>query len=81
MSDIQITIMNNLILPILSSKWAVVKQNIFLVEVLMPRLVLYYSTYKLQELLVYQNILTMTKNILNEHMQLVDLEEKQYGSP
>lgn len=79
-SDIQITIMNNLILPILSSQWAVVKQNIFLVEVLMPRLVLYYSTYKLQELLVYQNILTMIKNILNEHMQLVDLEEKHYGS-
>jgi len=79
-SDIQTNIMNNLILPLLSSQWSVIKQNIFLVDVLMPKLSLYYSTYKLSELLVYQQMLTICKIILNEHIQLVDLEETQYGS-
>ena len=55
-SDIETNIMNNLILPLLSSQWSIIKQNIFLVDVLMPRLALYYSAYKLPELLVYQQI-------------------------
>jgi hypothetical protein len=78
--DIQINIMNNIIIPLLSSQWNVLKRNLFLIETLKPRLALYYSIYKLPELIMYQNILTICNNVFNEHLQLVDLEKQYYGS-
>ena len=78
--DIQVNIMNNIIIPLLSSQWNVLKRNLFLIETLKPRLALYYSIYKLPELIMYQNILTICNNVFNEHLQLVDLEKQQYGS-
>lgn len=79
-SEIQVNIMNNIIVPLLSSQWSILKQNLFLVTTLQPRLALYYSIYKLPELLMYQNILTIFNNTFNEHAQLVDLEKKHYGA-
>jgi hypothetical protein len=79
-SEIQVNVMNNIITPLLSRQWNILKQNIFLIETLQPRLALYYSIYKLPELLVYQNILTICNNVMNEHLQLVDLEKQHYGS-
>ena len=78
--DIQLNIMNNIIIPLLTSQWNVLKQNLFLIDTLKPRLALYYSIYKLPELIMYQNILTICNNVFNEHLQLVDLEKKFYGS-
>ena len=63
-----------------NSRWTVLKQNLFLVDLLTPKLALYYTVYKLPELLVYQNILSICSNVLNEHLQLTDLEKTQYGS-
>ena len=78
--DIQFNIMNNIIIPLLTSQWNVLKRNLFLIDTLKPRLALYYSIYKLPELIMYQNILTICNNVFNEHLQLVDLEKKFYGS-
>jgi hypothetical protein len=78
--DIQINIMNNIIIPLLTSQWNVLKRNLFLIDTLKPRLALYYSIYKLPELIMYQNILTICSNVFNEHLQLVDLEKRFYGS-
>jgi hypothetical protein len=78
--EIEINIMNNIIIPMVNSHWAILKQNLFLVELLKPRLALYYAIYKLPELLVYQNALTICSNVLNEHIQLADLEKAQYGA-
>ena len=78
--DIQLNIMNNIIIPLLTSQWNVLKRNLFLIETLKPRLALYYSIYKLPELIMYQNILTICNNVFNEHLQLVDLEKQFYGS-
>jgi len=63
--EIEINIMNNIIIPMVNSHWAILKQNLFLVELLKPRLALYYTIYKLPELLVYQNALTICSNVLN----------------
>ena len=78
--EIEINIMNNIIIPMVNSRWTVLKQNLFLVDLLTPKLALYYTVYKLPELLVYQNILSICSNVLNEHLQLTDLEKTQYGS-
>ena len=78
--EIEINIMNNIIIPMVNSHWTVLKQNLFLVDLLKPKLALYYTIYKLPELLVYQNLLSICSNVLNEHLQLTDLEKTQYGS-
>lgn len=79
-NSIQINIMNNIILPMVNSQWQTLQQNLFLIETLKPKLALYYSIYKLPELLVYQNILSICSNLMNEHIQLADLEKQHYGS-
>jgi hypothetical protein len=79
-ANIQVNIMNNIILPMVNSQWNTLQENLFLVETLRPKLALYYSTYKLPELLVYQNVLTICSNLMNEHLQLTDLEKQHYGS-
>ena len=79
-ANIQVNIMNNIILPMVNSQWQTLQQNLFLIETLKPKLALYYSTYKLPELLVYQHVLSICSNLMNEHLQLTDLEKKQYGS-
>lgn len=79
-SNIQINIMNNIILPMVNSQWKTLQQNLFLIDTLAPKLALYYTIYKLPELLVYQRILTICSNLMNEHLQLADLEKQQYGS-
>lgn len=79
-ANMQVNIMNNIILPMVNSQWQTLQQNMFLIETLKPRLALYYSIYKLPELLVYQHVLTICSNLMNEHIQLVDLEKQHYGS-
>jgi hypothetical protein len=79
-TNIQISIMNNIILPMVNSQWQTLQQNLFLIETLRPKLALYYSVYKLPELLVYQHILSICSNLINEHLQLTDLEKQYYGS-
>lgn len=79
-NNIQINIMNNIILPMVNSQWQTLQQNLFLIETLKPKLTLYYSIYKLPELLVYQHILSICSNLMNEHLQLTDLEKQHYGS-
>jgi len=78
--EIEINIMNSIIIPMVNSHWTTIKQNLFLIDLLKPRLALYYSIYKLPELLVYQNVLSICSNVLNEHIQLSDLEKTQYGA-
>ena len=79
-SIMQINIMNNIVMPLVKSQWNTVQQNLFLVDLLKPRIELYYSIYKFPELLLYKEVLSICNNVLNEHIQLVDLEKKQYGS-
>lgn len=78
--EIQVNIMNSIIIPLLSNQWNIISQNLFLIDVLKPKLALYYSIYKLPELLMYQHILNICSNVMNEHLQLVDLEKRFYGS-
>ena len=79
-ANIQVNIMNNIILPMVNSQWKTLQQNLFLIETLRPKLALYYSVYKLPELLVYQHVLSICSNLMNEHIQLTDLEKQHYGS-
>ncbi len=78
--EIELLIMNTIILPLVSSQWKTLQENLFLVDLLKGRLDYYYSLYKLPELLVYKDILIIFNNVLNEHMHLINMEKKMYGS-
>lgn len=79
-SQIQLLIMNTVILPLISSQWKTLQENLFLVDLLKGRLDYYYSIYKLPELLMYKDIMIIFNNVLNEHMQLVNMEKQMYGA-
>ena len=79
-SIMQVNIMNNIVLPLVKSQWNTVQQNLFLVDLLKPRIDMYYSIYKFPELLLYKEVLSICNIVLNEPIQLVDLEKRHYGS-
>jgi hypothetical protein len=78
--EIELLIMNTIILPLVSSQWKTLQENLFLVDLLKGRLDYYYSLYKLPQLLVYKDILIIFKNVLNEHMHLINMEKQMYGA-
>jgi hypothetical protein len=78
--QIQLLIMNNVILPLVSSQWKTLQENLFLVDLLKGRLDYYYSLYKLPELIIYKDIMIIFNNVLNQHLQLVNMEKQMYGS-
>jgi len=79
-SIMQMNIMNNIVMPLVKSQWNTVQQNLFLIDLLKPRIELYYSIYKFPELLLYKEVLSICNILLNEHIQLLDLEKRHYGS-
>ena len=78
--QIKIIILNNLILPLISQNWKTLYENLFCLEKVKKQINYYYETYKLDDLIIYKEIITAIEIITNEHHQLEDLEKKLYSS-
>ena len=78
--NLKIKIINNIILPLISKQWTELYENMFFLENIKIKLDRYYQLYKLEDLLLYKDIICAFENVLNEHTQLVDLEKKIYSS-
>lgn len=79
--DVQLLIMDNIIMPLVSSKWKTLEENLFLVDLLNVKIDYYLKIYpNAPSLNLYKNILTIYKNVLNEHIQLIKLEDGMYGA-
>lgn len=78
--QIKIIILNNLILPLISQNWKTLYENLFCLEKVKKQINYYYETYKLDDLLIYKEIITAIEIMTNEHHQLEDLERKLYNS-
>jgi hypothetical protein len=76
--DMQQTIMDNIVLPLVNSQWNTVQENLFLVEILSARVDNYINYYNMPSLILYKDILTIYSNMLNEHIQLIKLERIVY---
>ena len=76
--DIQETIMDNIILPLVNSQWNTVQENLFLVDILKARVDSYIKFYNMPSLVLYKNILTIYNKALNEHIQYIKLERIVY---
>ena len=62
------------IVPLFSKQWNILNENVFLIDALEKRLFNYYNKYKLNELLVYSELLKVLKLLINEHNLLEEIE-------
>jgi len=75
---IKIHILNNLIIPLMSKQWKVLNENILCLNKIKNKLDYYYDMYKLDELLIYKEMLLFFDYIICQNQQLVNLERKLY---
>jgi hypothetical protein len=73
-------IINNIILPLLSKQWDVLKENLYCLDSLKKKLDYYYKTHKIYDLFLYKELLLAFEVIISEHTELEELEKKIYGS-
>ena len=77
---IKILILNNLLIPLISKEWKTLNENLFCLEKAKKKINYYYDTYKLDDLLIYKEIIKAFEYFISEHQQLEDLERKIYGT-
>jgi len=78
-NNLKIKILNDLIIPFISKQWKVLEENLLFIDKTKHNINYYYNTYKLNDLLLYKEIIRAFELVINEHEQLVDLEKKMYG--
>jgi len=74
--NIKIKIINTIIMPLISKQWDVLYENMFFLDTFKTKLDRYYQIYKLDDLLIYKDILRAFELVISEHTQLSDLEKK-----
>jgi hypothetical protein len=77
---IKIRILNLFILPLLSKKWKIIKDNLFLLDQLKHKIDYFYNCYKTEEILLYKDVLNMFDFFIQQQIQLEDMEKKIYGT-
>jgi len=75
---IKIKIFNTLLLPLFSKQWDIVQENMFLLEHYKSKIDFYYQFYKLDELLLYKEILHIFDMLVEHYNQVIDLEKQFY---
>ena len=76
---IKILILNNLILPLIAKQWNTLNENLFCLGKAKKKIDYYYDIYKLDDLIIYKEIIKAFELIISEHTQLEDLEKKMYS--
>ena len=79
-SKLKTDILDNLIIPMIKDNWQHINNNYFLISLFKNKAESYYFKYKVEELLMYNDLLTMIEIALNEHNQLFDLEKEKYSN-
>jgi hypothetical protein len=77
---LKIRIMNTLLLPLLSKQWNILKNNLFLLDTYKQKITFYYNSYKLEEILLYKDIISLCELFINQNFQLIDTEDKIYNN-
>jgi hypothetical protein len=78
--NIKIQILNNILMPLISKKWKTLRENLICLDSLKKKINSYYGIYKLDDLLIYKEILNSFESVMAEHIQLEKLEKKLYTS-
>jgi hypothetical protein len=69
-------ILNNYLIPLFSKQWDILNQNVFFIDKYKDLLEKYYKTYKLDDLLVYIELLKILKLLIDKHNLLIDSEKQ-----
>ena len=73
-------ILDHLMLPLIRNNWNYINNNFFMINSLKQKIESFYLKYKLDDLLLYKDILEMVEIVINEHNQLFDLEKEKYST-
>ena len=65
-------ILDNLMLPLIQNNWNYINNNFFMINSLKQKIESFYLKYKIDDLLLYKDILEMIEIVINEHNQLFD---------
>lgn len=77
--NFKISILNNLIFPLISKDWQSLNENMYSLDRLKTKIDTYYESYKLDDLLIYKEVINAIELVLMEHKELEVLEKKIYG--
>jgi hypothetical protein len=77
---IKIRILNMFVFPLLSKKWKVIKDNLFLLDQLKHKVDYFYNCFKRDDILIYNDLLNMIDFLMQQQIQLEDMEKKLYGT-
>jgi hypothetical protein len=69
-------ILSNYVIPIYSEQWNIVNKNKLLIDETIKQINNYYKLYKLDELMVFLELLKIIKILFNTNESLIDLENK-----
>ena len=69
-------IINTYLVPLFSKQWNILNENVFFIDHYSQQLISFYKTYKLDELLVYIELLKILKLLLDKHNLLIDVESQ-----
>lgn len=73
-------IIQDYLIPCLSKQWKIINENIFFINGFIDKLQKYYDMYKLDDVLMYIEILKIVKLLVEKHNLLVDTEKQINGS-
>lgn len=74
--NLKVRILDLFWLPLLYKKWNVIKQNLFLIDGFKKKIQIYYDSYKLEDLLLYRDVITLSEFFVQQQIQLEDMEKQ-----
>lgn len=69
-------IVTNYLIPLFSKQWDILNENVFFIDKYRELLDKYYKMYKLEDLLVYIELLKILNLLIDEHKLLISTEEQ-----
>jgi hypothetical protein len=79
-NKLKIRILDMFILPLLSKQWAKIQENRFLLDSFKGKIQNYYKSYKIEELLLYKDLLSVFEVLSDQQAQLEEADKKLYSS-
>ena len=75
-NKLKIRILDTFILPLISKQFPKIQENRFLIDSFKQRLLSYYKTYKIEELLLYNDLLSLFEVFSDQQIQLEENEKQ-----
>jgi hypothetical protein len=77
-NKLKIRILDMFILPLLSRQIAKIQENRFLLDSFKEKLLYYYKLYKIEELLLYKELLSLFEVFADQQIQLEEVDKESY---